>query len=166
MKKIIKSSMCLATAGVLALTPLPSFALSQDETVYVKLQENGVVKTISVTEHLINDLKDNELFDRSILTNIENLNGFEGFVVEGENVKWDANGKDIYYRGDAAKELPVKLSVSYFLDDEEKTPEEMLGILLQCDGCTGGQGREPYSSSPGDAGYETDGGNRKIRRDG
>lgn len=127
MKKIIKSSMCLATAGVLALTPLPSFALSQDETVYVKLQENGVVKTISVTEHLINDLKDNELFDRSILTNIENLNGFEGFVVEGENVKWDANGKDIYYRGDAAKELPVKLSVSYFLDDEEKTPEEMLG---------------------------------------
>ena len=56
MKKIIKSSMSLATAGVLALTPLPSFALSQDETVYVKLQENGVVKTISVTEHLINDL--------------------------------------------------------------------------------------------------------------
>ena len=75
MKKIIKSSMCLAAAGVLALTPLPSFALSQDETVYVKLQENGVVKTISVTEHLINDLKDNELFDRSILTNIENLKG-------------------------------------------------------------------------------------------
>lgn len=127
MKKAIKSSMCLATAGLLALTPLPSFALSQDETVYVKLQENGAVKTISVTEHLVNDLKDSELFDRSILTGIENLNGFEGFVVEGENVKWDANGKDIYYRGDATKELPVKIGVNYFLDGEEKTLEEMLG---------------------------------------
>ena len=109
---MIKSSICLATAGALALTPLPTFALSQDETVYVKLQANGEVRTISVTEHLVNDLKNNELFDKSILTNVENLNGFEGFVVDGENVKWDAQGKDIYYRGESTKELPVKLEVS------------------------------------------------------
>ena len=127
MKKVLTSSMCLATAGILALSPVPTFALTQDETVYVKLQANGEVKKISVTEHLLNDLKDNELFDKSILTGIENLNGFEGFVVDGENVKWDAQGKDIYYRGEATKELPVKLTVSYFLDGEEKSLEEMLG---------------------------------------
>lgn len=127
MKKVLTSSMCLATAGMLALSPVPTFALTQDETVYVKLQANGEVKKISVTEHLLNDLKDNELFDKSILTGIENLNGFEGFVVDGENVKWDAQGKDIYYRGEATKELPVKLTVSYFLDGEEKSLEEMLG---------------------------------------
>lgn len=127
MKKFTKSSMCLAMAGVLALSPLPSFALTQDETVYVKLRENGEVKKISVTEHLLNDLKENELFDQSILTNIENLNGFEGFVVDGEEIKWDAKGKDIYYRGDATKELPVKLAVTYRLNGEEKSLEEMLG---------------------------------------
>lgn len=127
MKKILTSSMCLATAGVLALTPMESFALSQDETVYVKLQDNGVVRTISVTEHLLNDLKDNELFDQSILIGIENLNGFEGFVVDGENVKWDAQGNDIYYRGEAKKELPVKLEISYSLDGEKKVLDEMLG---------------------------------------
>ena len=127
MKKVIKSSICLATAGALALTPLPTFALSQDETVYAKLQANGEVRTISVTEHLVNDLKDNELFDKSILTNVENLNGFEGFVADGENVKWDAQGKDIYYRGEATKDLPVKLEVSYYLDGEEKSLDQMLG---------------------------------------
>ncbi len=127
MKNILKCSFCFAAAGALALTSLPVSALSQEETVYAKLQSNGNVQTISVTEHLINDLRDNDLFDKSILTNIENLNGFEGFVVDGENIKWNAQGADIYYRGDATKELPIKLHASYYLDGEEKSLEQMLG---------------------------------------
>lgn len=128
MKNFWKNSLCFTMAGALALVPAtPSLAMMQDETVYVKLHETGETREISVVEHLINDLKENELFDQTILKNLENLNGFESFVVDDVNVKWQAQGKDIYYRGTAEKELPVKLKVTYKLDGEEKSLDEILG---------------------------------------
>lgn len=128
MKKFLKNSLCFTMAGALALLPVtPSLAMTQDETVYVKLSENGETKQISVVEHLVNDLKENELFAKTTLKDLENLNGFESFVVEGENVRWKAQGEDIYYRGTAEKELPVKLEVTYKLDSEERALNEILG---------------------------------------
>lgn len=128
MKKFLKNSLCFTIAGALALLPAtPSFAMVQDETVYAKLNESGETKQISVVEHLINDAKEKELFDQTVLKDLENLNGFEGFVVDGEKVKWDAEGKDIYYRGMTEKELPVKLEVTYKLDGEKKALNEILG---------------------------------------
>ena len=40
---------------------------------------------------------------------------------------WETNGNDIYYQGSYSKELPVTLSVKYYLNGEEKTVNEMLG---------------------------------------
>lgn len=113
---------------MIALAPCGSvFATSQDETVYVKLQASGEVKNIAVTEHLLNDNHSQELESASILQNIENLNGLEGFTtINGKNV-WKANGNDIYYRGTTDKELPLKLSVKYFLDGVEKPVDEIIG---------------------------------------
>ena len=128
MKKIYQSGICLALAGTMALMPsVSAYAMMQDESVYVKLQANGEAKDISVIEHLINDLKESQLFDQSTLQGIENLNGFETFSADGENIKWEANGKDIYYRGTSQKELPIKLEITYKLDGEEKSIDEVLG---------------------------------------
>lgn len=127
MNNTIKRIAILATAGVVALMPSPASALTQNETVYVKLQPSGATDYISVIEHLKNDLSDMELFDQTILENLENLNGFEGFTIDGNNVKWDAQGKDIFYRGTTRKDLPVQLKVLYKLNGEEKPLEEMLG---------------------------------------
>lgn len=127
MKKVTKSILMFTTAGVMALSPCPVGALTQNETVYVKLQPNGATDYISVIEHLKNDLSEAELFDETILENLENLNGFEGFTVDGKNVKWDAQGKDIFYRGTTNKELPVQLQVTYKLNGEEKALDELLG---------------------------------------
>lgn len=128
MKKFYQSISCLTVAGVMALAPsLSACAMTQDESVYVKLQPDGNTKEISVVEHLINDLKEQQLFDQSILENIENLNGFETFSSNGEKVTWNANGEDIYYRGDSKKELPIKLDISYKLDGAEKPIDEILG---------------------------------------
>ena len=58
MKKFNRNLFALFTAGVVATVPsYASYAYSQDETVYVKLQSTGEVQNISVTEHLINDGK-------------------------------------------------------------------------------------------------------------
>lgn len=128
MKNISKSLLCLIAAVAVGLTPSASVAaLTQNETVYAKLQFSGDVRYVSVTEHLVNDLKESQLFDESILSEIENLNGYEGFIMDGEKVTWDANGKDIYYRGRTEKTLPIKLEISYKLNGEEKSLEEILG---------------------------------------
>jgi len=128
MKKYQKNIMGVAMMGMLALVPTgATYALSQDETVYVKLGSDGAVYETSVVEHLKNDKKDYQLFDRTSLNNIENLNGFESFVVEDGKVTWNADGKDIYYSGETQKELPVQMAVTYKMDGEIKTLEEIIG---------------------------------------
>lgn len=127
MNKIMRSAVCLSLAGAMALMPCNVFAATKDETVYAKLQADGAANYVSVVEHLINDEGEDSLSDWSMLSEIENLNGFEGFALNGENLTWDANGKDIYYTGSTTQELPVKLEVSYKLDGVEMTAGEMLG---------------------------------------
>lgn len=126
--KIYQNILLTTLAAATIVAPVPSvLAMSQDETVYVKMDSDGKARNISVTEHLINDLKENQLLDQSILDDIENLNGYETFTVDGSNLTWQANNKDIYYRGTTTKELPVEMKVAYALDGEEKPIEEILG---------------------------------------
>ncbi len=127
MKQFNKSILCLSTTAMMALAPCPVSALKQDETVYAKLNTDGTTKYISVIEHLQNDQRESELRDQTILTNLENLNGFEKYVVDEKGIKWDAQGKDIYYRGEATKALPIKLDMAYKLDGTEMSVEEILG---------------------------------------
>lgn len=128
MKKVYQNIFALFTAGLVAAIPSYSVAaMSQDETVYAKLQASGETRSIAVTKHLINDTKEAQLHDLADLENIENLNGDEVFAMVDGQLVWTANGKDIYYRGTSDKELPVQVEVTYLLDGAEKSLEEMLG---------------------------------------
>lgn len=128
MKKIYQNIASATIAGLVAILPVNSaFALSQDETVYVKLQDSGVPRNISVTKHLLNDDKSATLLDQTILQNLENLNGFEDFHLDGKIVSWQAAGRDIYYRGTTNQELPIKLEVTYQLNGQKSSVEKMLG---------------------------------------
>ncbi len=128
MKKTYQNIICAVLAGAMAIFPTGSaLAMQQDETVYTKLQSDGSVKQVSVTRHLINGAKENQLFDESILNDIENLNGFETFEKNEKHVIWAANGSDIYYTGVTDRELPIRVEASYSLDGENKTVEEMVG---------------------------------------
>ena len=102
------------------------YALTKEENVYVKLNEKGEVKSTSVTEHLF-DYTGNTINDKTILNNIKNINGNEKFNQKGNDLIWETNGSDIYYQGSYSKDLPVSLSVKYYLDGEEKNVNEMLG---------------------------------------
>lgn len=126
-QKVVKSIACGTIIAAATLIPYNTHAMSQDETVYVKLQETGSLNYVTVNKHLLNDLRDTKLSDRSTLSEIENINGFENYTKDGERIIWDADGKDIYYSGKTDKELPVQLEVEYKLDGETKMAEEMLG---------------------------------------
>lgn len=127
MKKILQNTLCGMTAATLALAPFNVYAMSQDETVYAKLQADGTQSYISVTKHLLNDAGNSELLDKTTLKNIENINGFEAYTINNDQLTWAANGKDIYYTGETTQELPVRVEVSYKLDGVEKPLEEILG---------------------------------------
>lgn len=127
MKQVAKTTLGLAMAGMMALAPSTSYALSQNETVYAKLQPNGETNYVAVTKQLVNDTKAAQIIDWTNLTDLKNLNGFESFRSENGKITWEAAGKNIYYRGNSNQELPIKLDITYKLNGEVKSVEEMLG---------------------------------------
>lgn len=102
--------------------------LSKDETVYVIAGEDGSVEKIIVSDWIKNSLKSASINDKSELKNAENVKGNEKYTMSSDNMRvWDAQGNDIYYKGNIDKELPVKLSVSYKLDGKTVDPKTLAG---------------------------------------
>lgn len=102
--------------------------ISKDETVYVLTGADGSVKKIIVSDWLKNELGNASVADKSDLSDIENVKGDESYTINGDNMTvWDAQGNDIYYQGNIQKELPVGLSVRYYLDGKSVSPEELKG---------------------------------------
>ncbi len=102
--------------------------LAKEETVYILANADGSTRKIIVSDLLQNGTGADTLRDVSELTNIRNVNGEEGFTLDGDNVKvWDAKGGDICYQGSTDKQPPVSLAVTYMLDGKEISPEELAG---------------------------------------
>lgn len=100
----------------------------KEETVYVLADAKGGVNKVIVSNWVKNGEGSNSLSDVSLLKDIENVKGYEGYT-PGDNgsLVWDAGGADIYYQGTTDKELPVDVKISYALDGKEIAPEELAG---------------------------------------
>ena len=96
----------------------PVWALTKEENIYTKLNSDGTINSTFVYEHLYGT-SDKMLKDKSSLSNIENINGKEKYSLEDNELTWEANGNDIYYTGTTNKDLPISMSIKYYLDDEE-----------------------------------------------
>jgi len=108
------------------LTPRTCLAYSKNETIYSTLNEKGEKITTTVSNHL--SFVDNSVIeDETELKNILNIGGNETFSVNGNKLSWNSQDKDIYYEGDLEKELPIKTTIQYYLNEEEKDPKEILG---------------------------------------
>ena len=123
MKKIIATSLVV----LMLFQSIPVYALTKDEVVYSKLEENGKNKYTLVTEHLINDEQKDTIIDSSDLKSIENTNGDERYTQDGNKLIWSSNKKDIYYKGTTDKKLPVMVDVTYKLNGDVKSVKDMLG---------------------------------------
>lgn len=106
---------------------IPVFAASKSETVYSNLDSNGKAYKTIVSTQLTNEDKSDEITDISNLLNIENTNGDETFKKEGNQIVWDSNGNNIYYKGESDKQLPVECKITYELNGEEISVEELKG---------------------------------------
>lgn len=112
--------------GGLTMQAVPVWALSKDETIYAKLNSDGSMNNVVVSEH-ISDNGNKILNDKSSLDNIKNVSGEEVFKKNNNEIVWETNGKDIYYQGTTKEEMPVSVSINYYLDGEEKNIDEMIG---------------------------------------
>ena len=66
--------------------------------------------------------------DKTVLSDIQNISGEETFTQESDGtIVWKNNGKDINYIGTLDAELPLTMKVSYYINDQEVTPEELAG---------------------------------------
>lgn len=126
--KQYRNIFCLLAAGAVALMPAAAVcAASQNETVYVKLQNDGTTKETSVVKHLINTSADDKIIDQTSLSAIENLNGFEEYEFNNGRIIWNAQGGDIYYSGESSSDLPVTVELTYKFNDEECNPSDVIG---------------------------------------
>ena len=101
--------------------------IGKDENVYLISDATGSVYDTIVTDHLINKNLSATLEDQSNLTDIKNVKGSEEFSQNGEKLTWQADGADIYYQGKTDSEAPVSLKVTYYLDGNEISPEDLAG---------------------------------------
>lgn len=102
--------------------------VSKQESVYVTAGADGSVQKITVADWLKDSgIATGTLRDSSNLTDITNVKGEETFTQSGDSVDWATAGQDIYYQGQSTEELPVDVSITYTLDGEEMTAQEMLG---------------------------------------
>ena len=110
------------------VNPSHSSEAGKEETVYVLADANGSVTQVIVSDWLKNGSGSENLMDSSGLTDIQNMKGYESFETDEEgNLIWQANGADIYYSGTTDKEVPVEVKLSYQLDGEEISPQELAG---------------------------------------
>lgn len=126
MKKIIKKTLAMLFVTLMIASPLQASALTKDETVYSNLNNDGTVKKTTVTEHLINSEKSDNISDITSLQNIKNQNGKEKFSLSENNITWNAKGKDIYYQGTTDKELPISTNITYKLNGETVNPKKIV----------------------------------------
>ena len=115
---------CLLVFNLLFITKVN--ATTKEESVYAKLDSNGSVNNVIVSERLYDITKD-KINDKTELFDIKNLNGNNNFKQKGNNLVWETNGEDVYYQGTYKKDLPISVNVKYYLNGEEKNVNDILG---------------------------------------
>lgn len=108
------------------ISPVSSYALTKTESVYSTMNLDGSIKSTIINTRL-SHLDKGDIVDYSNLDSFENLNGKEKFSRESEKIVWKSTGKDIIYQGKINNELPISISVKYFLNDKEVSPKDIKG---------------------------------------
>lgn len=127
MNKYLKRVINTTLAVAILFSTVPVSALTKKETVYTKLNSDGSVSNITVNDHLINNDKLENIDDLTDLKDIMNISGDESFTLNGNKLSFKAISNDIIYTGTTDKELPIKVDIKYYLNNEEKDVNDIIG---------------------------------------
>jgi membrane protein-like protein len=99
----------------------------KNEMVYIILDKTGKKQKVIVNDRIINKQCLDEIKDLTNLDNLKLIKGNATFTKDLNNVTWNANKEDIYYTGETDKEIPVNISIKYYLNENEVTYEQLQG---------------------------------------
>lgn len=135
MKKNVKvvGNVILSTILAGSLIPVSVFAQEDEhptektETVYAVLNQDGSVSDVTVSSWLHDEDGINGISETLDETNVENVKSDEEPTVQGNTYTWNSDGNDIYYQGTTDKELPISVHITYELDGQELSAQEVAG---------------------------------------
>src|SRR5690625_5169327 len=100
---------------------------TKDEVIYATLKPNGDQEGMYVVNSC--EIEDQgEITDYGDYDEIKNLSNLEEIEQNENKVSFTASEDEFYYQGDLNnKKLPWSFAVSYQMDGEEMSPDELLG---------------------------------------
>ena len=132
MKKSLRFASAALALTLAAGCAMPAFAagkssFSKSETVYAVMNGDGSIKSTTVSEHLYSASGLANVTDKTTLTDIQNTESDAEFTQNGEELAWNTNDTDVYYKGNTDKALPIDVKVTYALDGQEAALEDIIG---------------------------------------
>ena len=132
MKKSLRFASAALALTLAAGCAMPAFAagkssFSKSETVYAVMNGDGSIKSTTVSEHLYSASGLANVTDKTTLTDIQNTESDAEFTQNGEELVWNTNDTDVYYKGNTDKALPIDVKVTYALDGQEVALEDIIG---------------------------------------
>lgn len=147
LKHILKVTGSVALSAVMATASIPVTVYAEEntsktnessdkqtasstkktETVYAVLNGDGSLSDIVVSGWLHNDSGIKNLKEKLNLTDVKNVKTDE--VPEDNNGEytWNSESNDIYYQGNSTEQLPVTMQITYELDGQQLSQEELKG---------------------------------------
>ena len=132
MKKSLRFASAALALTLAAGCAMPAFAagkssFSKSETVYAVMNGDGSIKSTTVSEHLYSASGLANVTDKTTLTDIQNTESDAEFTQNGEELVWNTDDTDVYYKGNTDKALPIDVKVTYALDGQEAALEDLIG---------------------------------------
>ena len=97
----------------------------KSEIVHAKAKPNGNIYETEVDV----SLRDNHaetITDITNLSDIRNTKGDEAYTLEGNTLIWENKGEDISYNGKSEEPLPIQTTITYKLDGQDVTSEDLV----------------------------------------
>ena len=132
MKKSLRFASAALAVALAASCAAPAFAaggssFTKSETVYAVMNADGSISSTTVSEHVYSASGLSNVTDKSSLTNIQNTESDAAFTQNGEDITWNTDDTDVYYKGDTDRSLPISAKITYAMDGQEAALEDLIG---------------------------------------
>lgn len=107
------------------LIPTNVFAMSKQEVVFTTLSNTGKVES-NIVNNYLKYIPKGDIEDETILKDILNISGDEKLTQSEGKILLKSEGKDITYQGKTDKELPLDVTIDYYLDGKKLPKKEIL----------------------------------------
>ena len=112
-----------ATGG----NPATAEVSEKSEVVYAKISASGAIDAVYVVNHY-EVVKGGSITDYGSYDSVKNLSNSKPIAIEGDQISLQAEEGDFYYQGNLKeKDLPWNIEISYEMNGQEDTPQNIAG---------------------------------------